>query len=99
MKNTKKLKSEFLHYKGRPLVRCGDTIYYGSMKDKAVIKIDIKSKKEVSGIQVADKVNVQLLDTNPDISTRKRVLKTSEKPGLYPALDIAGVWLERALAD
>lgn len=98
MKNTKKSKCEFLTYKGKPLVRCGDTIYYGSMSNKFVIKIDIKSKKEQSGMEVAEKVTIQLLDTDPDISARKKVLKTSEKSGLYSALDIAEVWLERALA-
>ena len=30
-------KGEFLEYKGRPLVRCGNTIYYGSMADPFVV--------------------------------------------------------------
>ena len=41
-------KPSFPTYKGKPLVRCGDTIYYGSMKDKYVIKMDVKSKKKVA---------------------------------------------------
>lgn len=40
--------SEFLTYKGRPLVRCGDTIYYGSMTEKFVIKLEIKPRKRCS---------------------------------------------------
>ena len=36
---------EFSTYKGKPLVRCGDEIYYGSMEDKYVIRMQIKSKK------------------------------------------------------
>ena len=39
-------KTKFPMYKGKPLVRCGDTIYYGSMKDKYVVKLEIKSKKK-----------------------------------------------------
>ena len=87
-------KQGFPTYKGKPLVRSGDTIYYGSMRDKYVIKMDVKSKKKV-----ADKVIVQLMYTDPEIRTRKQIVKTSEKDGLYLALDIADAWLARALAD
>ena len=88
---------EFSTYKGKPLVRCGDELYYGSMEDRFVIRMQIKSKKEVNGLQVADKVTIQLLCTDPDLSPRKQLVKASEKTGLYLALDIADVWLERAL--
>lgn len=92
-------KQSFPTYKGKLLVRSGDTIYYGSMKDKYVIKMDIKSKKKVGDLEVADKVTVQLMYTDPEIRTRKQIVKTSEKNGLYLALDIADAWLTRALAE
>ena len=92
-------KQSFPTYKGKPLVRSGDTIYYGSMKDKYVIKMDITSKKKVGDLEVADKVTVQLMYTDPEIRTRKQIVKTSEKNGLYLALDIADAWLTRALAE
>ncbi len=92
-------KSPFPSYKGKPLVRCGDTIYYGSMADKYVIKMDVKSKKKVGELDVADKVTVQLMYTDPEIRSRKQIVKTSEKEGLYLALDIAEAWLTRALAE
>lgn len=88
---------EFSTYKGKPLVRCGDEIYYGSMADRFVIRMQIKSKKMVGDTEIADKVTVQLLCTDPDLSPRKQLVKSSEKQGLYVALDIADVWLERAL--
>lgn len=99
MSEQKKEKAGFPTYKGKPLVRCGDTIYYGSMADKYVIKIDIKTKKKVGDLDVADKVTVQLMYTDPEIRAKKQIIKTSEKNGLYLALDIAEVWLTRALAD
>ena len=98
-KATRKEKPAFPTYKGKPLVRCGDTIYYGSMKDKYVIKMDVKSKKTVGDLEVADKVTVHLMYTDPEIRTRKQIVKTSEKEGLYLALDIAEAWLNRALAE
>ena len=92
-------KTKYPMYKGKPLVRCGDTIYYGSMKDKYVVKLEIKSKKKVKDLDVADKVTIQLMYTDPNIRSRKQIVKSSEKPGLYLALDIADVWLNRALAE
>lgn len=89
----------FSTYKGKPLVRCGDELYYGSMDQRFVIRMQIKSKKEVNGLEVADKVSIQLMCTDPDLSPRKQLVKSSEKNGLYLALDIADVWLERALAN
>lgn len=90
---------EFFTYKGRPLVRCGDELYYGSMSDRFVIRMQVKTKKEVNGLQIADKVAVQLMCTDPDLSPRKQLVKASEKTGLFVAMDIADIWLERALSN
>lgn len=90
---------EFLEYKGKPLVRCGDTLYYGSMTEPYVIKMQIKSKTKENNMDIADKVTVQLLSTEPMMNPKKQIIKTSEKPNLYLALDIADVWLERYLRD
>ncbi|MBQ3073869.1 MAG: hypothetical protein IJD19_04230 [Ruminococcus sp.] len=88
---------EFFTYKGKPLVRCGDELYYGSMSEPFVIRMQVKTKKAVGDMQVADKVAVQLLCTDPDLSPRKQLVKASEKTGLFVAMDIADIWLERAL--
>ena len=95
----KKDQPKFPTYKGKPLVRCGDVIYYGSMKDKYVVKLEIKSKKKVQDMDVADRVTVQLMYTDPNIRARKQIVKTSEKEGLYLAMDIVDAWLTRALAE
>ena len=93
-----KQESKFLMYKGKPLVRSGDTIYYGDMADEYVIKLYIKSKKTVNDTEIADKVSIQLLSTDPNLSPRKAVVKSSEKNGMFLAMDIAEAWLSRALA-
>ena len=69
------------------------------MKDKYVVKLEIKSKKKVQDMDVADRVTVQLMYTDPNIRARKQIVKTSEKEGLYLAMDIADAWLTRALAE
>ncbi|MBO5747231.1 MAG: hypothetical protein J6S13_09135 [Clostridia bacterium] len=84
-----------LTYKGKPMARCGDTIYYGNTEEKYIVKIQINTTKDVGGIKVADKVTVELLLSDRD--AKDRVQKKSEKTGLYAALDIGSIWLERAL--
>ena len=90
-------KKQFLMYKGKPLVRSGNTLYYGDMADKCVIMLQILSTKTVNDLTVADKVQVQLLSTDPELRMKDRILKKSEKSGLYNAMDIGAIWLERAL--
>ncbi|MEG1819294.1 MAG: hypothetical protein RR069_00600 [Oscillospiraceae bacterium] len=90
-------KDGFLTYKGKPLVRNGNTMYYGNMSDAFVVMIQINSTKAVKDMEIADKVTVQLLSTDPDVRPRERIIKKSEKNGLYPAMDIGSIWLERAL--
>lgn len=92
-------KPAFLMYKGKPLVRKDNTIYYGSMADKYVVMLQIQTTKKVGDMEVADKVVVQLMYTDPELRTRDRVVKKSEKQGLYNAMDIGAIWLERALAE
>lgn len=48
---------------------------------------------------MATKVSVQLQLTDPDLKSRDRVVKKTEKDSLYAAMDVASVWLERALAN
>jgi hypothetical protein len=94
-----KKKAKFLSYKGKPLVRCGNTIYYGNMSDPYVVLLQIVSSKKVNNINVADKVTVQLLTTDPDARPKDRIIKKSEKKGLYQAMDIGSIWLELALKN
>ena len=87
-----------LEYKGHPLRRKDNLIYYGSMADKYIIMLQILETAKVKDLDVATKVSVQLQLTDPDIKSRDRVVKKSEKESLYAAMDIAAIWLERALA-
>lgn len=94
-----KKKSEFLTYKNKPLVRKGNTIYYGSMSDKFVVMFQILSTKDVNGLNIADRVSVQLINTDPNVRPHDRIAQKTEKKGLYSAMDIGKIWLERALAE
>lgn len=89
---------EILTYKGRPLMRKDNIIYYGSMADSHIIMLQILDTKNQGGDEIANKVSIQLQLTDPNVKGRSRVVKKSEKEGLYVALDLGSVWLERALA-
>lgn len=87
-----------LEYKGHPLRRKDNLIYYGSMAEKYIIMLQVMDSKKVDDLDVATKVAVQLQLTDPDLKSRDRVVKKTEKDSLYAAMDVAAVWLERALA-
>ena len=84
--------------KGRPLMRKDNIIYYGSMADTHIIMLQILDYKKVGDTDVANKVSIQLQLTDPNIKGRAQIVKKTEKNGLYTALDVGAVWLERALA-
>lgn len=91
--------SKELEYKGHPLRRKDNIIYFGSMADKYIIMMQILETKKVEDMDVATQVSVQLQLTDPELKSRDRVVKKSEKDSLYAAMDVASVWLERALAS
>ena len=87
-----------LTYKGHPLQRKDNIIYYGSFADPYVIMMQILETKKVGDLDVATKVSVQLQLTDPNVRSRDRIVKKTEKDSLYAAIDVAAIWLERSLA-
>ena len=98
MAEHKSAQAEGLMYKGHPLRRVDNLIYYGTMAEKYIIMMQILDTKKEQDLDVATKVSVQLQLTDPDLKSRDRVVKKSEKDSLYAAMDVAAIWLERALA-
>ena len=90
-----KIKKMFFSYKKRPLVRSGDLLYYGNMNDGFVVKMRVKDTKRVKDLDVSGKISVQLIDTDPSTPPEEKVIRASEKEGLYQALDVATAWLEK----
>jgi arginyl-tRNA synthetase len=99
MSGTSKTKNKPLEYKGHSLRRKDNLIYYGSMADKYIVMLQIMETKPQNDLNMPSRVTVQLQLTDPDIKSKDRVVKKSDKKSLFEAIDVAAVWLERALAS
>ncbi len=86
-----KVKGKYLMYKGKPLVREGNTIYYGNMNDDYVLLFVIMTYKEELGHQVPDMIIIQILSTKDNM----KIVKQDVKKGFYEAFDTGVIWLER----
>ena len=89
----------FLMYKEKPLVRSGKEIYYGDMADPFVVRFEILSTKKVGKNQLPERVQVQLLKSDTQLSDKDRLVKETVKDSFFDALDFGFVWLERALKN
>ncbi len=88
-----------LEYKGYPLSRKDNLIYYGNMSDPYIIMLQVQGTLHIDDLDVSSKVTVQLQRTDSDLKSRDRVVRSSEKNSLYAAMDLAYVWLTRALSS
>lgn len=90
---------ELLSYKGHPLMRKDNMIYYGSMADSHIIMMQILETKKEGDADIATRVSVELQLTDPNVRAKDRIVKKSEKDGFFTALDVGCVWLNRALSS
>ncbi|MCI5578662.1 MAG: hypothetical protein MR364_04065 [Oscillospiraceae bacterium] len=85
---------KLLYYRGFPLIRSGNTIFYGSGGDAFAAKLTIKDTKTIADAEVPNKIMVQLLPKNPaDVAKARK----GDFIGFYEALDTAHVWLSEVL--
>lgn len=89
------LEGKYLMYKDKPLVRERNVIVYGDMRDKYYLFLMILTTKNDGSNEVPDRILIQVLSTDG----KQTIVKQGEKSGLYDALDIGIIWLERALAE
>ena len=94
MENKIPFEGKYVMYKRKPLVRENNIICYGDMEDKCYLFLMILTNKKENGVEVPDRILVQILSTQE----KNKIIKQGEKSGLYDALDMGMVWLERALA-
>lgn len=89
---------ELSTFKGKPLVRSGNVLYYGDPAEKYIAMMQILTTKQLEDVTLADRVSVQIIFTDDSVHSSQRVVKRTEKNGLFNALNIATIWLSRQLA-
>ena len=87
--------SNFFTYKGYPLVRQENFIYYGNMSDDYVIMLEVKEKQKVKDLDVASKVKIYQMSTDLTLPPTVGITQTAERESLYEALDLANAWHKR----
>lgn len=88
--------NSFPLFRGKALVRSGNTVYYGNPSDPFVAMLQIVSTHEFKKQKISDKVLVQIISTDESLPMTERLVKRTEKNGLYNALAIASIWLDRS---
>ena len=89
-------KKKLLTYKGKPLIKCGDRIYYGNLEDKCILALDIVEAKDNNDIKSSCKIKVQVMDNTGEFG-KGQVYRKGERENLYKALDIGEWWLQDAI--
>lgn len=90
---------DFLTYKDKPLVKCGKEIYYGNMAEQFVIRFTVLSTKKEGENELPEKVKVELLKSDTQLSDKERITKETVKDSFFEALDVGFIWLERSLKN
>ena len=87
---------KMLRYKGKPLVRRGNMIYYGDPQQKYMIVMIVTSTEKKKDLDVTTGVTIQLMLND---GAKEKMIKQAERTGMYAAMDIAEYWLEDALEN
>ena len=88
------IQGKFLEYKGKPLVRQGNELYYGDMSEPCYLFLMIMNEVDepTIGAKIPGKVMIQVIATADGKPTKQKVVD-----GLYEAFDLGTAWLERAI--
>ena len=71
VKSKKNLK-KFFEFKSRPLIRKGNTIYYGDINGKHVVQMEIMETKKVKDLDVASKIGLMMIETSSKITNSQK---------------------------
>lgn len=93
METREKVGGKYLEYKGKPLVREGDTICYGDMEDRCILILEIMSYKSTPVGELPGKILIQVVDPK----NQANILRQGSKDGLYEAFSLGLIWLEHEL--
>ena len=88
---------EVLLYREKPLLRDGNTLYYGDFKENFIVRFTILESEKVNDLDMAKKVIIELLEKSGDDISTAKLTKKEERTSMWAALDIGIYWLEDIL--
>lgn len=88
---------EVLVYREKPLLRDGNTLYYGDFKENFIVRFTILESEKVNDLDMAKKIIIELLEKNGDSIDSAKLTKKAERTSMWAALDIGIYWLEDIL--
>ena len=91
-------KAKVLTYKGKPIYRKGNKIYYGNLEDDLILEIEIVETKKMGGIDVSSKVKFSIKDNTVAEVGTGMTYRSGERDDLFKAFDIGAWWLQDALS-
>lgn len=94
MAAAKKIKT--LTYKDKPVIRQGNTIYYGDLAKRLILVLEIVESEEKNGVTIAKKVKFHIQDNTGELGKGENY-RSGERENLYKAFDIGAWWLQDAL--
>ncbi len=90
-------KRDKLIYRGKSLIRQGNTLYFGDFNDNFITRFTILETKNVNDLDMATKILIELLEKNGDDISSAKLTKKAERTSMWAALDIGIYWLEDIL--
>lgn len=93
----KKAKKKMM-YRGKPLYRVGDRLYYGNLTDKYILVLDVLETEQQKETKVSKRIAVQIMDNRCELG-KGQIFRKAERPNLYKALDIGEWWLKEAVTE
>lgn len=88
--------SDIVNYKGRPLVKSGNKLYYGEPYNKSIVVLTILDSMKIGDVEMPSRIIVQLQSTDPELAMKKeKIINEVERKTLSDALNIGSVWLDK----
>ena len=88
---------DVLIYREKPLLRDGNTLYYGDFNENFIVRFTILEQETVNDLDMAKKIVIELLEKNGDDIKSAKLTKKAERTSMWAALDIGIYWLEDIL--
>ena len=87
-------------YKGRPVVRDNNKLYFGEPSNPFMIVLTVLENKQTGNNVLPSRVLVQLQNTDPALAmSGDKIVKEGERKNLYDALERGSIWLEKQLSE